>query len=987
MSDSTRDAALLQEAMTHIDRLLDKPRAERATLLDALAQSRPDVHAVVVQLLEHEDPVGRGYMEPMASAPGMLRADARLGPYKIIRLIGEGGMGEVWLASRDDGLYEGHVAIKTLHPYFAGGALRERFLREARVLGRLAHANIARLLDAGVHEGVVYLVLEYVQGRPIDVACDEEKLDIEARLKIFVQLCAAVAHAHSSLVVHRDIKPGNVLLAADGAPKLLDFGIANIFDPEAAGLPSDLTRLTGRIFTPEYAAPEQILGREITTATDVYSLGVLLYVLLVGRLPYAAPESDRAQWEQRVLTQEPPRMVRALDAQDVEGTAGKVAANRALPLARLRRELGGDLENIVQRALQKRPEDRYATVSAFADDVRRYLAGEPVVARADSAWYRVRKFARRNRLAVGASVAVVVALGIGLAVAVWQLKVAQAARLRAEESKEFIASIFRSADPFYTGKDSMTAVELLALARKRIDRELAAQPENAVELLTLIGESQLNLHEMDAAKETIEKAIEMAERLQPRNDVLIAEARGRLAGFASETGDWARVRELSAQALPDLRKHQPRTGRLLNAMLISLAYAESNEGNPDAAVAHSREGIAAVTAALGPNHSESISGRAHLVTFLVRAEQLDEARKLVEEVLRDAEGLGSPEERRAIVIQVEGRFGSVLIDMGEPQAAIPHFNRALELAAQVYGPNNPSRYSWLGELARAQARLGDFKGLLVTRQRQVDGQEPGMNKSRSLTNFARVTLAARKVPEALERLREAIELARRYDTGKGSWILLAQSDYGAALALSGRFDEADRLLEATLPLARESAKLDSVPSTWNAIGLSRQSQSQWAESERAFREALGYTKASDGNQKQRAEALLGIGIARLELGDAADAEGWFRQADESVRKTFLGMMPLRADIEMNLGRALLAQGKNSAAMAPLAAANDYWLDFDATNRCAGLAAYWAAQGHLAAGAGKQARVELGRAIDILGSSKLPGDVRQVRDARQVMAKL
>ena len=304
-----------------------------------------------------------------------LRADMRLGPYRIIRLVGEGGMGEVWLASRDDGLYEGQVAIKTLHPYFAGGALRDRFLREAKVLGRLAHSNIARLLDAGIQDGVVYLVLEYVSGRPLDVACDEEQLGIPARLRIFGQLCAGVAHAHSSLVIHRDIKPGNVLLTADGVPKLLDFGIANFYEPEAGGQPSDLTRLTGRIFTPEYAAPEQVLGQEITTATDVYSLGMLLYVLLAGKLPYEVVSRERATWEHSVVHQEPQRMVRTVDAGDHEA----LTRNRATTFARLRRELGGDLENIVQKALKKRPEDRYPTVAAFADDVRRYLDGEPVL--------------------------------------------------------------------------------------------------------------------------------------------------------------------------------------------------------------------------------------------------------------------------------------------------------------------------------------------------------------------------------------------------------------------------------------------------------------------------------------------------------------------------------------------------------------------------------------------------------------------------------
>ncbi len=958
------DEALLQEAMTQIDQLLDKSRPERATLLGALAQSRPEVHALVMDLLEHEDSVMRGYMEPATTqAQQTLRADSRLGPYRIIRLLGEGGMGEVWLASRDDGLYEGHVAIKTLHPYFAGGALRERFLREARVLGRLAHPNIARLLDAGIHEGVVYLVLEYVQGLPIDVACDEAKLDVGARLKIFMQLCAGVAHAHSSLVVHRDIKPGNVLLTPDGVPKLLDFGIANFYEPqagaEAGKVPSDITRLTGRIFTPEYAAPEQVLGQEITTATDVYSLGVLLYVLLAGRLPYEIDGRDRARWEHVVLDQQPRRMTRAL----------------------------GDLENIVQKALEKKPEDRYLTVAALADDIRRYTSGEPVLARPDSSWYRLGKFARRNRLAVGAAVTVVVALGIGLAVSLWQLQVARVARQRAEESKEFIASIFRSADPFYTGKDSMTAAEMLTLARQRIDRELAAQPRNAVELLTLVGESQLNLHQMDAAKATLAKAIEMAERLQPRDDVLIAEARARLAVIASESGDWTQVRALAAQTLPDLRGHQPRTGRMLNEMLISLAYAESDEGNREAAVALAREGITAVTAALGPAHSETILSGFHLATFLQSAGRLDEARPVAEQVLRDARALASPGERGALVIQAEARYGSVLLEMGELQAATSHLNAANDLAAQLYDAKNPYRYLWLGELARAQSRVGDFKALLVTRQRAYEGQEPGILQARTLTNFARSTLAAGKVSDSLDLLRRAIELENRYDTGKGSWVVLARSDYGAALALSGQFEEADDLLRATLPLARESAKDDSLESTWNAIGVSRQLQGRRAESEQAFREALASTDPSSSNQKFRAEALLGIGVARLELGQAADAEDWLRQADESARKTFLGMTPLRADIAMNLGRALLAQGKIAAANESFAIANAYWLDYDATHRCAGQAAYWAAQGHLATRTSRQARAELTRAIDILEASALPGDARQAKSARQLVAKL
>jgi len=962
MSDSGKDEALLREAMAEIDRLLDKSRPERAVLLNTLAHSRPELHALVMDMLEQEDPVNRGFMEPGATpaAQNALQPDSRLGPYRIIRLLGEGGMGEVWLASRDDGLYEGQVAIKTLHPYFAGGALRDRFLREAKVLGRLAHTNIARLLDAGIQDGVVYLVLEYVSGRPIDVACDAEKLDIDARLRIFLQLCAGVAHAHSSLVVHRDIKPGNVLLTADGVPKLLDFGIANFYEPEAGSQPSDITRLTGRIFTPEYAAPEQVLGQEITTATDVYSLGVLLYVLLAGKLPYEAANRERATWEQSVLHQDP----------------------QPLP-----RELDRDLENIVQKALKKRPEERYATVAAFADDVRRYLDGEPVFARADSAWYHLRKFAQRNRLAVGATLAVVVALGAGLAIALWQLEVARAERRHAEEVREFMASIFRSADPFSTGKETMTAADLLALARERIDRELVSQPRTAVEMLILVGQTQGNLDQRDAAKAALRKAIELAERLQPRDEVLLAQARGLLVVVMAVSGEGAKARPLAEEVLPALRKHRPATGAVLSEVLSVMAYVESQDGNKDLSISLAREALAEIIAAIGPDRPETVSARFHLGTMLVQANRFAEARPIAEQVLREARALATPGESGALLLQAEELYGRALVETGEYQAAIPHLEAAVELSFQINGPKNDWTYSALSNLGRAQQQLGDYKAFVDTRRRAYESVNRGHLKARMSANLARASLMAGQVPEALEMFPRAIEFTKEHDTGKRSWLAIVQSEYGAALALSGKFDEADRLLQSTAPLARESAATGSLASNLNAIGLSRQLQSQWAGSEQVYRESLEATNDDFALARYRGEALLGIGVARLELGQAADAENWLRQAEESQRRHFVGMTPLRADIAMNIGRALFARGNFAAANEAFGAANDYWRGYDATNRGAGLAAYWLAQGKRAAGDGQGARAEFARASDILKTSTLPGDARLAKAARQQATRL
>jgi serine/threonine protein kinase/lipoprotein NlpI len=963
MNDSTRNEALLREALTHIDQLLDKPREERATLLGALAHSRPELHALVMDLLEQEDSVMRGYMEPAAASPGQhgLQPDSRLGPYRIIRLIGEGGMGEVWLAGRDDGLYEGQVAIKTLHPYFAGGALRERFLREAKVLGRLAHTNIARLLDAGIHEGVVYLVLEYVQGRPIDVACDADKLDVDARLGIFIQLCAGVAHAHSSLVVHRDIKPGNVLLTNEGVPKLLDFGIANFYEPDAGGTPSDITRLTGRVFTPEYAAPEQILGQEITTATDVYSLGVLLYVLLAGKLPYEIAERDRARWEQLVLHQDPQRMGPGID---------------------------GDLENIVQKALEKRPEDRYLTVAAFADDIRRYLSGEPVLAQPDSAWYRLGKFARRNRLAVGAAAAVVCALGIGLAVSLWQLHVARTERQRAEESKDFIASIFRSADPFFTGKTTTSAVELLSLARRRIDQELSAQPENAIELLNIVGESQVNLEEYAAAKATFNKSIALAEALQPRDEVQIAVANSWLAAIARYEGDLAQVGPYLDKSLPVLRANQPRTGRALSMGLMEQGYIKLEEGDLDAAIVMAREAVDAAIGALGPAHTETLLARRHLGLFYVLAKRFDEAKPLAEEVLRDAEALTSSGERTAILMAAESLYGRFLHDSGgDPDETIRHYNNGIALGTEIYGPKGDALLPMLSVLKLAQSRKGDLKGMVATARRAYEITDGGLASSRLLTNLGQSSLLARQFPDAVEQLREAVELGKKFDTVRGSWLPIAQAEYAQALTRVGRFAEAERVLNEALPAAVESKTQGDLASTYNAIGLMRQFQGQWQESERAFRQALELTSSNGMAQKVRSEAILGIGVARLEVGDAAESEKHFREADAAAGRSFLAYIPLRADITMQLGRALLAQNKVDAARQSFATVDDYWRGYDAANRSAGEAAYWLGQSHLAADARPEARAALVRAIAILKDSPLPAHARFVAGARGDVARL
>src|SRR5580693_2472221 len=396
----------------YLDRALAMRDEERGEWLSSLRERDPALAAQLAELLsEHRVLAQEGFLEnrqfALPNATGL--AGQTLGPYTLISQIGQGGMGSVWLARRSDGRFERQAAVKFVNTALAGRATEERFKREGSILGRLTHPHIADLLDAGIStDGQPYLILEYVDGEAIDRYCDEHKLEVDARVRLFLDVLAAVAHAHANLIVHRDIKPSNVLVTTGGEVKLLDFGIAKLLEGEGqAGAATLLTHEGGSALTPQYAAPEQLTGQPVTTATDVYGLGVLLYLLLSGRHPAGAPHSP-AELLKAVLELEPPRVSDAAIAENSK----LIAERRSSTPDKLRRELRGDLDTIVGKALKKDPQERYASVTGFADDLRRYLKHEPISARPDTLAYRTAKFLRRNRTSV-ALTTIAIALVIG----------------------------------------------------------------------------------------------------------------------------------------------------------------------------------------------------------------------------------------------------------------------------------------------------------------------------------------------------------------------------------------------------------------------------------------------------------------------------------------------------------------------------------------------------------------------------------------------
>jgi serine/threonine-protein kinase len=419
-----------QALSPYLDQALAMTDDERAAWLSLLNEQDPALAAQLGALLdEHRVLAQEGFLEKgrfaLPNSTGL--AGQTLGPYTLISQIGQGGMGSVWLARRSDGRFERQAAVKFVSVALAGRATEERFKREGSILGRLTHPHIAELLDAGISsDGQPYLILEYVDGTTIDQYCDQHKLDPEARVRLFLDVLAAVAHAHANLIVHRDIKPSNVLVTTGGEVKLLDFGIAKLLEGE--GQPGAATLLThegGSALTPQYAAPEQLSGQPVTTATDVYALGVLLYLLLTGQHPAGPGPHSPAELVRAIIETEPARASGTIAPADDK----TIAEKRGTTPEKLQRQLRGDLDTIVGKALKKNPQERYASVTAFAGDLQRYLKHEPISARPDTPAYRTAKFVRRNRTAVAltatAIVLVIGSLSTGLYVANRQRKIAE----------------------------------------------------------------------------------------------------------------------------------------------------------------------------------------------------------------------------------------------------------------------------------------------------------------------------------------------------------------------------------------------------------------------------------------------------------------------------------------------------------------------------------------------------------------------------------
>jgi tetratricopeptide (TPR) repeat protein len=499
-----------------LDEALDLEPARRAEWLREFRVRDPATADAVARLLDAGE-LSESILEGLhpADLPARGLAGHTVGSYTLHRLIGQGGMGSVWLAERSDGRYQGRVAVKLLNLAVAGRAGEERFRQEGTLLARLSHPNIARLIDAGVTAaGQPFLALEYVDGTPIDQYADERRLPPEARIRLMIEVLEAVSAAHANLIVHRDIKPSNILVTANGQVKLLDFGIAKLLAEGRVAEASTLTEDGARAMTPRFAAPEQVLGESVSTATDVYSAAVLLFMLLSDRHPTQDVHHSEPAALAAIAERDPPRLSAAVLMATDEGPEVRAVRRSSTP-KRLSRLYRGDLDNILAKALRKRPADRYPTAAAFADDLRRVLRHEPVAAGPEGLGYRAAKFARRHRAGVVATVLATLSLVGGLGAALHQMVAArqerdraEAAGKRADASVAFESLLFRLLEP---GGPALTYDQLLERGRRVLEREFRGEPEARMQLGNQFAQHYLRGREPATAREILARNVVIAD--------------------------------------------------------------------------------------------------------------------------------------------------------------------------------------------------------------------------------------------------------------------------------------------------------------------------------------------------------------------------------------------------------------------------------------------------------------------------------------------
>jgi|CXWL01.1.fsa_nt_gi serine/threonine-protein kinase len=898
--------------------VLERPDEEREALLNAAAEEDPSLALRVRSLLRAHEAAGTSFLEADALDLARRVADEvtsnllgqRIGAWEVLSEIGRGGMGEVFLARRADGAYEQQAALKVLKRGMDTDEIVRRFLRERRILSELVHENVARLLDGGsTADGRPYFVLEHIAGKPIDEWAAEAVLPVEERLRLFLRVASAVDFAHQHLIVHRDLKPANILVGPDGVPKLLDFGIAKLLDPEQ----HVATALEVRAMTPEYASPEQLAGAPVTTATDVYGLGLLLYELLAGASPAPAERAGGVR--------SPSEFVRRAAA----GDSGQL---------RLARRLAGDLDAIVLTALEAEPQRRYGSVAAFAADVERHLERLPISARRPTWGYRMGRFLRRHRLASAAAAGLVLATGVATFSALEvrrQRDEARTERARSQALSSFLIDLFRVSDPDESAGAKVTARELLDAAAQRLSDgesgQLGAEPESRSDLLQAIGVVYGRLGLEDEAKAVLERVRALrADPLGSEAELARAETLHALGDVERAQGAHAASESLYREALDTRRRwlgpEHPAVAETLNG----LGLLEAAQGRPDEARRLLEEAARirrAAGGALRPALAETLGNLASIAIDQIRPEEAAARIAEVQALHRELGGAGPPQTARLL-----SALAGLLFRTGDYEGSEARFVEVLELRRRLLPAGHPDLAVTLTNLSTVQLerfRLVEAEAALreaLAIHRGRHGETPHPDVAHTLNNLASVVRERGDSAQAEGLYREALALywalyGDRHGTVGNALanLALARRDRGD---LAGA--EAQALESLAIRVAVQGPESAAAAASQLVLASIRQQLGRWGEAEADFRQGLALReKKFEANHPAVASALVGLAGLLLETDRAGEAEPLAARA-VAIRKSKLSLEhPAVAAAENLLGATWAALGRTEEARPLLAA--------------------------------------------------------------------
>ncbi len=910
-----------RQALDLFQRLLDADSDEREVLLKE--SGADDEVCARVRALVQADAHAQGLLDKEAGQHLANMSDPdlpsptvpeQIGNYRIVQTLGEGGMATVYEAQRVGADFEQTVALKLISPLRQSEHWQQRFIQERQILASLQHPNIAILLDGGIADtGQPYFAMEYVSGKPITEYCDERRLGISRRISLMLAVCDAVSYAHRNLIVHRDLKPSNILVDENGQPRLLDFGIAKILTEEADDT-ANRTQTSMRALTPDYAAPEQFVGGSATTAVDVYALGGLLFELLCGHRPFARQGRSALDIEREIRDRGAPTFSdvgQKLTTQARE----KTALQRSLSWRRLQRSISGDLEKIVLKALRREPERRYASVDALAADLRRYLDGQPVQARPDTLGYRLGKLAARHPVGFPLGAVAIVGLITLSLVATNQARVAELEAAKANETRDFVTSLFEFAGPDKSLGEQLTARQLLDLGAIRIDQQLAGQPELHAEMTLLLANTYGQLGLYDTAKPFAEQAVGLFQSTDDdgkRFDALLA-----LARLHRQTGTFAEAAEALEQAAA-LGSGAQDAG--LSTLLVERGELNREQAQFDSARVLFEQALAIDRERLAPP--------ADLARDLFRLGTLEFSAgdsNLGLELLREAAAAlsGNGIENTTQYAAIRHDIGVMLIQRGALDDARAMLESVRDLRQQLLGDEHPDLAVTLKELAGIARQQGEsekaeslYLAALAINETILGSEHPETaNNLNSLAVFYR-GLGRDEI--ALTYAQRALSGATQAYGEQHPTVGLMTVNVGAMQRMLGRLDEAYASTQAGLDILvaalGENHHLAGVG--YNALAGVQHDKGQLSNAEPNYRRALTVFESTAGAKHPHTVSILnGLGRLLVDSGRIGEAKSALQRAVDTATEALPAGHPTTATVQIGLAYIAAVEGRCEDALA------------------------------------------------------------------------